>query len=90
MKRPMKRLVYLNEVKWCEPSKAAPEYQIHSGSSNNPKMVGYKTIAMSRQIKSNKEIVQAYNWLRKNMFHPIMTETKSGNIRIMYFKKWGK
>lgn len=65
MKKPMKRLVYLYEMEWCEPSKAAPECQIHSGSSNTPKMVGYKTIAMSRQVKSNKEIVQAYNWLRK-------------------------
>lgn len=77
MKKPMKRLVYLYELEWC-------------GSSNNSKMVGYKTIAMSRHIESNKEIVQVYNWLRKNMFNPIMTETKSGNIRIMYFKKRGK
>lgn len=90
MKKPMKRLVYLYEMKWCEPSKAAPECQIRNGSSNNPKMVGCKTIAMSRQVKSNKEIVQAYNWLRKNMLYPIMTETKSGNIRIMYFKKLGE
>lgn len=90
MKKPMKRLVYLYEMEWCEPSKAAPECQIHNGSINNPKMMGYKTIAMSRQVKSNKEVVQTYNWLRKNMFHPIMTETKSGSIRIMYFKKWSK
>lgn len=87
MKKPRNRLLYLYEMEWCEPSKASPECQIHSGSSNNPKMVGYKTIAMSRQMKSNKEIVQAYNWLRRNQCLPIMTETKGGNIRIQYFKK---
>lgn len=77
------RILFLYEMSWCD-ALHTDKNNIVGGCTDK---TGYKVLAMSRQMVSNEQIRNVYNFLWKNGNRPYMTETASGNIRIQYFNK---
>lgn len=78
------RMLHLYELRWVSAGNAEPKNFV---TADNGELIHYQVNAASRQLASNSQIRNLYNYLWSNGNTPYMTELPNGDIRIQYFKK---